>query len=343
MKKILLVLAGGTICAFANDSHTREVDVSRARALLEENFRGSDSEFCSPQSTQFVVGKSFDTLSENMTVDIWNAVKSYLDAAPYDGFDGVIVAHGTDTLAYSASLFSMLYGGIGVPVIFVAANAPLDSEDSNGNANFRSAVECICRGICPNVYAVYRNSDGQTYLHAGAHLVQCASYSADFFSKDMVAIDPKTRLEEIPFCKRAKGAVDFRGVMLDRCVLRIEPYVGIDYSVYDTGKVKAVLHGAYHSGTVCTKSDDADSNIVSFVERCSARGVEVYVSPAKGLGDKGAEIYSSVLPIRDEVRFLYGMTKETAYAKLLIAYSAFDDPKKIADFLDSNVNSEYVY
>ena len=318
MKKILLVLTGGTICAFADAKHTRDLDVSRARALLEEGFRASDSPFA-----------------------------PLLDSRPYEGFDGVVIAHGTDTLGYSAAMFAMLYAGVSVPMIFVAADAPLDDPRGNGNANFRAAVECICRGITPGVYAVYRNSDGVTYLHAGSRLTQCASYRADFFSEGMTAIDGGVDLSATPICNFNRQHRDFTGKALERRVLKLDPYVGTDYRAYyrayDLSRFDAVLHGAYHSGTVCTSAADDGGSVVAFAERCAAEGKELYIFPAKSGGDGDGDVYASVLPLVGKARFLWGMTAEAAYAKLTIAYSCFDDDEARQSYLAENTGGEYAY
>ena len=342
MKKILLVLTGGTICAFSDAEHTRGLDVSRAKALLEEGFRASDSPFAAVDATQFAIGERFDTLSENMTFEVWNRVKTYLDARPYEGFDGVVIAHGTDTLGYSAAMFAMLYAGVSVPMIFVAADAPLDDERGNGNANFRAAVECICRGITPGVYAVYRNSDGATYLHAGSRLTQCAPYRADFYSEGMTALDGSVDLSATPICNISRRGRDFSGKRLERRVLKLDPYVGTDYRAYDLSRFDAVLHGAYHSGTVCTSAADDGGSAVAFAERCAAEGKTLYISPAKSLGGEGGDVYESVLPLVGKARFLWGMTAEAAYAKLTIAYSCFDDDEARREYLAENTGGEYI-
>ena len=343
MKKILLVLTGGTICAFSGSDHTRGLDVARAKALLEENFRASDSPFASPDATQFAIGERFDTLSENMTFAVWNAIKTYLDSRPYEGFDGVVIAHGTDTLGYSAAMFAMLYAGVSVPMIFVAADAPLDVESGNGNANFRAAVECICRGITPGVYAVYRNSDGATYLHLGSRLTQCAPYRADFFSEGMTALDGGADLSAAPVCNVERRGGDFSGRTIERRVLKLDPYVGTDYRAYDLSRFDAVLHGAYHSGTVCTSSADEGGGVVAFAERCAAEGKALYISPARSSGGEGGDVYESVLPLVGKARFLWGMTAEAAYAKLTIAYSCFDRDEERLAYLAENTGGEYAY
>lgn len=350
---ILLVPVGGTICTLADEKNERKVSTEGAKRLLIENFRRSSSPFA--RSAQFTVGESMDTLSENMSVSVWNAMLAYMRTLSLADYDGVIVAHGTDTLAYSASLFSFLLASIPVPVFFVAANAPLDDPATNGNENFRAAVECVGYGMTAGVYVPYRNpSDGKTYLHLASRLRQCSAYSEDFFGEG--AIDISERDERVcarPFavtpCKKACEGVH----SLRPCVLKIDPYVGLDYGVYasilqsDDTQIKAVLHTTYHSGTVCTgyqngknspfvsKGDSATQLLAVAQER----KIPLYLHPLTLAG----ATYESLTPLRGGILPLYGTTAEAAYAKLLIAYSTFDDAQEISDFLHREINGEFCY
>jgi len=209
-----------------------------------------------------------------MTVDKWNKIidtyRKYVQASSEQTggrYDGVIFAHGTDTLAYSAALFSLVLGNTDVPVFFVSSNARLDSGRANGNDNFRCAVECICRGITPNVYVSYKNiSDGKMYLHLASRLQQCENYSEDFYSvgaMDVTAIDEDNYKEffrvlegQYPSTSR-KSLVDVHGDWkLSDCVLMIKPYVGLNYDAFDYKQFKAVLHGTFHSGTACAEQTE---------------------------------------------------------------------------------------
>ena len=107
---ILLVLTGGTICTSVRDG-LRTLDTESASLRLVEEFRHSGSAFA---DTRFTVGERFHTLSENMTVAVWNRMADYFRTVDFARFDGVIVAHGTDTLAYTASMFALLLSGAGV-------------------------------------------------------------------------------------------------------------------------------------------------------------------------------------------------------------------------------------
>lgn len=312
--KILIIPTGGTICTTENERGTLSVD-SNAGMKIAEHYQGD---------AQFYVCENLSFLSENMTVAKWNKIlDTYRQNIAKDAFDGVIILHGTDTLAYTAALFSLILKDTEIPVIFVSANKPLDDENSNGYENFARAAECIKDGIEPNVYVTYKNiSDGKMYVHLASRIRQCENYSEDFYSFEPKEIK-KSTTPPIP-----------HSLTLKNCVLKITPYVGLDYKDFNIKNYKAILHGAYHSGTVCT---DEDSHSVTYLaKKCQESGVDLYISPASFDG----KIYESAEKIKD-VNALYGMTDECAYAKLVLAYSLYDDKERIKDFIKAEQNLEY--
>ena len=348
MKKILLILVGGTICTALSEDGTLSVN-DAASAKLVENFKKSDSEFS--DKVDFDVTENLYILSENLTVAKWNKMlDTYRNHIKNDNYDGVIFAHGTDTLAYSAALFSQVLADTDVPVFFVAAQARLDVARTNGNENFRTAVECICRGIVPNVYVAYKNpSDGRMLLHLASRLEQCGSYTEDLHSKGAIDItgindDKIKEISKVYPREKVNVLIDKNKLVLKECVMMITPYVGINYSVYDYSRFDAVLHGTYHSGTACVDASTSEHSILYMIDKCSSLGVDSFFSPSR---DKG-EIYETISEISKyepkggkKIGFLYGMTDECAYAKLLVAYSYFDDKEKIKEFIHTECNFEY--
>lgn len=359
LKRILLILVGGTICTRKNEYGTLSIS-SEAGVMLKENYLNSDSVYADDVCIEST--RDMYILSENMTVDRWNSIIAlYTESVKDGGYDGVVFAHGTDSLAYSASLFSMLLADTKIPVFFVSSNERLESSRSNGDANFRYAVECICRGIEPNVYVTYKNlSDGRMYLHLGSRLRQCGNYSEDFFSVgaiDITDISDENCGEcfaeitrDFPSEKRSPLVESSAIPELSDNILMLNPYVGLRYDAIDYTKFAAVLHGTYHSGTVCSeKAEDYGRNsVLSLLDACADCGdaaPDIYISPSKLCG----EVYDS-LPVvglhrRDEVgvSFLYGMTQEAAYAKLVIAYSMYDDKCEIRNFMETQINFEKIY
>jgi len=304
--------------------------------------------------------ENFRILSENMTIDKWNSLIHYFSkkSSSFKDYDGIIVAHGTDTLAYSSALFSLILRSIGIPVLFVSSNEPLNlsngdiNPNANGNINFQKTVECICMGIKPNVYVVYKNpSSGKVLLHLGSRLTQCRNYSEDFFSEGSIDI---TSLSDDETCSSLFEDTCVSGSevitlgncpVLHNCVLKIDPYVGLDYHAFDYTRFRAVLHGTYHSGTACAeKTKEAPGygiqSILHLIDACCGK-TDVYISPAKNTG----EIYDSVGIIanhkRGEVHFLYGCTNEMSYVKLLLAYAL--GVNDIDSFMNTEFNCEMVY
>lgn len=340
---ILLVLTGGTICTSVRDG-LRTLDTESASLRLVEAFRNSGSVFA--ESTRFTVGERFHTLSENMTVAVWNRMADYFRTVDFTQFDGVIVAHGTDTLAYTASMFALLLTGVGVPIVFVSSNAPLEHGDAraNGAANFRAAVECVGGGIPPGVYVTYRNvADRRMYLHRACHLKQCGDYSEDFHSAG--AVDITETLSGISGAAEAKTPLLYAlDEPLTDCVLHIHPYVGIRYDAYDVEKFRAVLHGTYHSGTACISDGHAPNSILYLLNRCADAGTELYLSPARNQG----EVYDTVPAMLNHVHNgkriipLYGTTAETAYCKLLLWHSCQRVREGCPDFLTCNFCGEAI-
>lgn len=365
-KKIFVVLTGGTICSEYNGRVKSQG--KKAGTVLEENFRNSTSEYA--DKVRFITTENYGIFSENMSVEKWNYIIKRLrstaevrDTAIARGnypslneervfseeniMDGIIIAHGTDTLAYSSALFSLILRDIGVPVFLVSSNDALSSEKANGTANFIAATECICNGITPNVYVSYRNSDGNMYLHYASRLTQCRNYEEDFFSVGMTKIEDAQGkfFGKTSVCdkKANEDRIDlFAEWELENIVLKIDPYVGLNYDFYDFTKVKAVLHGTYHSGTVCVEGSERrkknENSIVSLFEKCKA---PVYIAPC----DLEGNVYDTIIKVAENagenVRFINGYTSEMMYVKLLIAYSE-NAIKDVDGFLGNEYNKELI-
>lgn len=78
--------------------------------------------------------------SSNVQLTHWQAMAQAIYDA-YDRFDGFIVLHGTDTMAYSASALSFMLEGLNKPVIFTGAQLPIASPRSDGHDNFVTSLE----------------------------------------------------------------------------------------------------------------------------------------------------------------------------------------------------------
>lgn len=360
MKKILLILVGGTICASMNKDGNLTVS-EEAGVLLKENYMTSDSPYVN--DVEIDSTENLYILSENMTVDKWNDIIAvYRKSVAEKEYDGIIMAHGTDTLAYSAALFSMLFSATNVPVFLVSANEQLLSDNTNGNVNFRCAVECICRGIMPNVYVPYMNMEnGRLYLHLASRLLQSGNYSEDFYSVGEVDITDMSEdnyqeyfdlLERLFPYEEQKKVIDIAGDWkLKDCVLYLMPYVGMNYAAYDYSCFEAVLHGAFHSGTACVEKNERSAeygkySMLYMLDKCFGydKPVDVYFTPSKLVGGtyETVSILGNHTVKGNNAHFMYGYTNEMAYTKLIIAYSLFENEAERAAFINNEYNFELI-
>ena len=351
--KILVILTGGTICSFGDSENlNRALDMGKAKRILIENFRNSTSHY---RNEEFEVVQFLDVLSENMTIDKWNMLTNGLRTIDFSMYKGVIVAHGTDTLAYTSSLLALILSSVRIPVIMVSSNRPLNSEGANGNDNFSCAVQLICEGLVKGVYVVYRNMNGCMYIHKGGHLNQCGDYSEDFYSHDGIMVYGDNEKGNNTFTIISinewadKHWNEGQGICLTDVgelkndVLYIRPYVGLRYDTMDIdNSVRAVVHQLYHSQTACsdTGEDNSINSICSFAYRCKEKNIPVFATPCY----EQHSLYTSSETMKESgVIPVYGMTNEMAYVKALVAGALrINDAGDMCRFMGRDICGEFM-
>lgn len=336
-EKILIIMTGGTVCSSENGDGERSSDVNTAKSRI---IAGYEKVHTSDRRVSFECVMPLDILSENMTLDGWNILLDCLKSIQRDRYKGIIILHGTDTLAYTSSLLSLLLTDFGIPVMLVSSQLPLTSPETNGHANFEAATELILNGIEPNVYAVYRNDDGIMYLHLGSRLEQCANFGNDFFSRGARPIDRAFSEKGVRF-KSEKPLLE----RLDRLksgVLCIVPYVGIDYEAYNLEHVSVIVHNTYHSESVCVgrsrrRGAVTAASVLSLARRCRETGTDLFLAPC----DPKAYAYESTGDaLENGARPISNMTLEAAYVKAVIGRSLGFCGEKLNEFLNTDINGE---
>ena len=88
--------------------------------------------------------------SSNMTTTIWRAIASNI-VENYSRFDGFVVLHGTDTMAYTASALAFMLQDLGKPVIFTGAQLPLGQIRNDARENLKTAMVLAANYSVPEV------------------------------------------------------------------------------------------------------------------------------------------------------------------------------------------------
>lgn len=132
--QILLIYTGGTIGMKKDPSdHTlKPFDFSQ---ILKEV----------PELTKFAMkldSFTFDPLIDSSDVEpgLWQQL-AVLIKNRYNDYDGFVILHGTDTMAYSASALSFMLEGLSKPVIFTGSQLPIGEPRTDGKENLVSSVE----------------------------------------------------------------------------------------------------------------------------------------------------------------------------------------------------------
>lgn len=85
---------------------------------------------------------SFDPVSDSSNIDpeVWIKMAEIIEKG-YDDFDGFVILHGTDTMAYTASALSFMLENLGKPVILTGSQLPIGLLRTDGRENLITAIE----------------------------------------------------------------------------------------------------------------------------------------------------------------------------------------------------------
>ncbi len=114
----------------------------------------------------------FNVLSENMEPSHWSKLAVRVGKAVADGFDGVVVTHGTDTLGYTAAALSFALAGVPVPVVLVGAQRSSDRPSSDAALNLIGGVSFSAKSPYSGVYVAMHlgESDDRIAIHRGTRV-----------------------------------------------------------------------------------------------------------------------------------------------------------------------------
>ncbi len=336
MKNILLVFTGGTIGSAVSDG---VIDITKTQGFkLLELFHNEDPQ---AEDIKFTSLQPLQILSENMAPSAWQILFNAIESQNLASYDGIIVTHGTDTLAYTAAALSYYFNALKVPILLVSSDYSLDDARANGLSNFRCAVDFIRQRIQAGVFVPYANQNQTMQVHHGARLTCSLQLTGDFYS---VQNKPFMHYKNQIFTQLDASLSVEPGISLlakfSENVIMLKPYPGLNYAAIKLAKGDVVLHDLYHSGTACASYEWGEQySLVAFIERCAEQGVKVYLAPAI----KSTSVYQSTHVLLDKgAEMLWNMSIESAYVKLLLAYGNFKEPQEIQAFLETSISSELV-
>lgn len=164
MKRILLLTTGGTIASV-------ETAHGLAPAPTNEPLRRLLDELALPCKVD--VKSLFHIDSTNFQPEHWLEIARAIRAA-YAQYDGFVITHGTDTMAYTAAALSYLVQGSPKPIVLTGAQKPIWFDGTDSKRNLTDAFFYACRG-CGGVQIVF---NGRVILGTRARKTYSKSFRA---------------------------------------------------------------------------------------------------------------------------------------------------------------------
>lgn len=290
---------------------------------------------------------TFDPIidSSDIEPDNWVTLVSHIEQR-YDDYDGFVVLHGTDTMAYSASAVSFMIEGLTKPIIFTGSQLPIGMPRTDGKENLISAVEiaaakdedghavvpevCICfdnilmRGnrttkINSDNFRAFRSENLPPLAEAGINI----RYNTD------IIIRPDDWNTRPTFHKTLDTRV---------AILKIHPGITpqVARGILCAPESKAVIIETYGAGNAPSKGWFLDmvteatkmGKILLNVTQCRAGSVNMDIY-ATGKWLKEAGVING-----------FDSTTESALAKLFFLMGQSDSDSDIAQLLESSLRGE---
>ncbi|MCR4507950.1 asparaginase [Pseudomonas sp. 32.2.56] len=249
--------------------------------------------------------------SANMNQSNWLAmVAAIRSGIEQNGCDGVLLLHGTDTLAYSAAALSFLLLGLGVPVVLSGSMLPAGAEGSDAWGNLFGAMHALQAGVTPGVH-LYFNGE---LLH-GARVSKLRSDAFDAFHV-LPRQRQSARAESIP------ASIDYRQARqpVNLAVLPFYPGIQAGHlrALLDSG-VQGLLLECYGSGT--GPADDGE--LLDVLKAAHERGVVMAAISQCPHGHVEFGVYAAGSQLASAgLISAGGMTREAALGKLFALLGA---------------------
>ncbi len=324
-KKILLLTTGGTIASLPGGeglepqrSDVMERELEQLRTYYDITVRDVmclDSSNIRPEEWQDIAGHIFRDRT---------------------GFDGIVVSHGTDTMAYTASAVTYMLPNIDLPVVFTGSQLPLADMLSDGPDNLRTAFAMAAAGH-PGVFLAF---DRKVMLGCRAVKVRASGFSAfesvnaryaALVSNQGLVVDP----EVLP---KPGGEAQLR-TDISRNVFLLKLTPGLNPAVFD------MLAAMGYRGIVIEAFGLGGVNVLHKglrgIHRAVEDGISVVVTTQCLYDSANLEVYQVGNKLL-ELGVIQGrdMTSEAAMTKLMWAIGQGMEPEQIQTLFATNLAGE---
>ncbi|MCD8205228.1 MAG: asparaginase [Clostridia bacterium] len=238
MKRILLIATGGTIASKPREGRLSPA-ITPAELLsyvpeIKELCEVETETFCSKDST-------------NMDYGDWLGLSREIEKN-YPAFDGFVITHGTDTMAYCAAALSYFVQASPKPIVITGSQKSIYLRDTDARRNLFDAFLYAADSLSSGCRLVF---DGEVILGTRAKKTRTKSYNA-FSSMDYPAVAKIVDGKIIRFIPDEKGDGPVFSEKIDTsvAVIKLIPGQSPDVLEYLSGRCRAVVIESFGVGGI---------------------------------------------------------------------------------------------
>ncbi len=324
-KRILLLTTGGTIACLPGEEG---LEPRNSRVMQQQIARLGDYYDISVQDVMCLD-------SSNIRPEEWQQIAQHIFAQK-ENYDGIVVSHGTDTMAYTASAVTFMLQNIPIAVVFTGSQLPLADPFSDGPDNLRTAFSMAAAGH-PGVFVAF---DRKVMLGCRAVKVRASDFAAfeSVNSRYAAVVTHQGLVVNDKVLPKIQGTPRLQeAISKDVFLLKLTP--GLQPEIFD-----ALLELGF-KGIVIEAFGLGGFNVLgrglSGIRRALEAGVSVVVTTQCLYDSSDLKVYQvgnrllemGVIPGKD-------MTSEGAMTKLMWAIGQGLDPAQIRDLFRKNLAGE---
>ena len=326
-KRILIINTGGTLSS-VNSEHGLSPGLS-SREILDElrmvskNLELETEDFCSLDSA-------------NIFPEDWAALAVKIGQV-YKNYEGIVIIHGTDTLAYTASMLSFMLQNIPVPVVITGSQLSISHPVADAMENCRCAIHMAASGY-PGVFAAFNRK-----VMLGCRTSKIRSMSFDAFDSanypnvaEISALGLHIKKELLP---EKKGVFRVQPDYSDKVFL-LKLYPGIEPSILTLLQEQG-YRGVYIEGFGLGGMPFLKHDFASAVRKAVENGMTVLAGSQCPYEGSNLSVYETgLLALKNGVLQAYDMTAEAAVTKLMWVLGQTDQAEEIRDYFQTNLVRE---